>query len=464
MAAKKTVFDLVSQGANWVVGSSNGGKSGLPSVINKVSSFSDSLTFEKCSQFADEGLDFIGLGDCKPSIQSTLSKYLKTSGPTRFLNKFTDTYSKIKNNIDNKTKNTKEKFGQSYYCNVLAPMFNILINLLEQLIEKPKIILAMIYKYLEKILDIVKNLVNKLFSCFESAISRFKSILDGQKAPDFLNFMKGITVLSERCEVISGPIVEMFNNLVNSDNIKTMLYNIGTISDVNQVLKFESIQEVNAFLKVGINLADKINNKKDEYLGDVYNSSPVKNAIHGYKLTKTYSQYAVAIVTQKILSPLLKLASVYNNQLHARSKYLGIVVNNTLGWLFPPKGYRGNYEDHIIYRSKYSIVDILIICDSLNDCNDYLCGGIQNRIKQMFEELKLSRRCVWLNPFIDANNFMDRVIDKLDNAYKNAFSPVESEVDELRKYFDFEFIKSIRSFNNTLYSINIDKSKIVGSI
>lgn len=456
MTAKTTVFDLVSQGATWVVGSSNsGGSTGLPSIIKKVSDFSDSLTFEKCSQFADQGLDFIGIGDCNPNVQTTLGKYLKNNSATRFLNKFTDAYGKIKNTIDNTIESVKENFQKSYYCTTLAPMFNILVNLLEQLIEKPKMILAMIYRYLEKILDIIKNLVNRLFSCFESAINRFKSLLDGIKVPDFLNFLKGITIWSERCEVIAGPIVSMFNNLVKDSTIRSMLVSLGTIQDINQEIRFESIQEVNAFLQISLNFADKLNNEKDKLLNKVYDSSLVKNAVYGYQMVKAYTQYGVAIVTQKILSPILKLASAYNNMLHARSRYLGIVVNHAIGWVFPPKGYKHNYEDNIIYRAKYSIVDVLIICDSLNDCNDYLCGGIQNRIKQMFSELKLSRKCWWLNPFIDANQFMDKMINNLDVAYKNAFEPSQAIEDRITTYFDVEFIKSIRSFSNSPYQVQM---------
>ena len=456
MTSKNTVFDLVSQGATWVVGSGNNSNTNsLPAVINKVSSFSDSLTYQKCSQFADQGLDFIGIGDCNPSTQNTLAKYLKNNSATRFLNKFTDSYGKIKHNIDKTISSVKENFQQSYYCTTLAPMFNILINLLEQLIEKPKMILAMIYRYIEKILDIIKNLVNKLFSCFESAINRFKSMVDGVKAPDFLNFLKGITVWSERCEVIAGPIVSMFNNLVKDDGVKSMLYNLGTIQSTDQTIHFESIQEVNAFLQVSLNFADKINQKKDEYLNKIYDSSMVKNTVYGYQLVKAYTQYGIAVVSQKILAPILKLASTYNNMLHARSRYLGIVVIHTIGWVFPPKGYKHNYEDNLIYRAKYSIVDVLIICDSLNDCNDYLCGGIQNRVKQMFAELKLSRKCWWLNPFIDANQFMDKIISNLDNAYKSAFKPTQSIQDTVNKYFDIEFIKSIRTSNNSPYQIQV---------
>lgn len=464
MSSKKTVFDLVSQGATWVVGSNKQDGSSLPGIINKVTSFSDSLTYEKCTQFSEQGLDFIGIGDCKPSVQNTLSRYLKNTSATRFINKFTETYSKIKNKANKTIESTKEKFQQSYYCNTLAPMFNILINLIEQLIEKPKIILAMIYRYLEKILDVLKNLVNKLFSCFESAINKFKSMVDGVKVPDFLNFLKGVSVWSERCEVIAGPTVDMFNGLVKNDSVKQMLVDLGIIQEKDQVVHFESIQEVNSFLKVSLNLADNLNRKKDQYLNNIYDSDIVKGTVHGYNLVKAYTHYGVAIVSQKILSPILRLASSYNNILHARSRYLGIVVNRTIGWLFPPKGYKHNYEDNIIYRSKYSIVDILIICDSLNDCNDYLCGGIQNRIKQIFAELKLSRKCWWLNPFIDANQFLDKVITNLDNAYKNAFSPTQSMVDTVTKYFDIEFIKSIRSFGNTPYETNENSVVVHGVI
>lgn len=456
--ASKTIFDLVSQGATWVVGSSGPtGKTGLPSVINDVSNFSESLTYEKCTQFAeDQGLDFIGVGDCKPSVQTTLAKYTKNSHATRFLNKFTDKYSKIKNSIDKKIDSAKEKFGQSYYCNVMAPMFNILINLLEELIEKPKKILAMIYKYLEKILDLIKTLINRLFNCFESALTRFKEILDNLKFPDYLNFMKGISIWSERCEVIAGPIVEMFNSMVSSKAIREQLVRMGTIDSANQDIHFESIQEVNEFIKVSLNLADRLNEKKDEMLNDIYNSEPVQSAVYGYQLMKAYTQYAMATITEKVLSPILKLASMYNNMLHARSRYLGLVVNRVIGWLFPPKGYRGNYEDHIIYRSKYSIVDVLIICDSLNDCNDYLCGGIQNRVKQIFEELKLGKRnCWWLNPFIEANNFMDSIIKGLEDAYTNAFVPVKSVEDQIKTYLDVEFIRSIRTSNTTQYPIDV---------
>ena len=258
---------------------------------------------------------------------------------------------------------------------------------------------------------------------------------------------------SERCEVIAGPIVSMFNAMVAEPSIKQMLYDVGTIQSPTAPIHFYSIQEVNAFLKVALNLTKGLTEKKNKILEKVYNSQPVQDAVHAYQLMKAYTQYAMAIVIQKILSPLLKLNAYYNNMLHTRSRYLGIVVNALIGWLFPPKGYAHKYDQNIIYRSRYSIVDIMIICDSLNDCNDYLCGGLKQRIQQMFNDLKLNRTCWWMNPLIDANNYMDSVIAGLNQAYSNAFAPTMSTKDELQVYVDIEFIKIVRSFNNSFYTV-----------
>lgn len=447
------IFDLVSNGANWIIGTNaNGTKTGLPSYIESVQKFSDSLTYQRCTQFVDEGLDFVGIGDCNPSIQDTLSRFTKNTFSNRYISKFTSAVDMLKNKAGSLA-NVKEKFGQSYYCTILAPMFNILINLIESLVYLVKKILALIYMYIAKILEIIKNLVNKLFSCFEAAIEKFKSLLDNIKAPDFLNFMKGVTVWSERCEIIAGPIVSMFNLMVANSTIKQMLYDLGSINSTDTVIHFDSIQEVNAFLKVALNLADSINNKKTKVLNEIYNSSPIQNAAYGYKLMKAYTQYAIASVTEKILAPIIRLNSIYNNLLHTRSRYLGIVVNTLIGWLFPPKGYAHNYEDNIIRRRKYSIVDVLIICDSLNDCNDYLCGGLKNRIEELFNELKLNRTCWWMNPLIDANSYLTKIASAIETAYSNAFTPVLTNKAEMEKYVDISFIKNVRSFNGAFFTV-----------
>lgn len=453
-AGKNATLNAGSSVAKWVVGTNeNGSKSGLPSIISSVQKFSDSLTYEKCTQFADEGLDFTGVGGCKPTIQGTLSKFTKSNFASRYINKFTSAVDMAKNTIGNTVSNLQNKFGQSYYCTVLAPTFKILLELLEGLIEKPKKILALIYKYIEKILEIIRNLVNKLFNCFEAAIAKFKSILDNLKAPDYLSFMQGVTVWSERCEVIAGPIVTLFNNMVADKTIKGMYVDLGVIGSMDDVVVFESIQDVNKFLKMAMNFSKRINDVKDRVLNRIYNSSPIQKAEYGYKLMKATTQYAMAIVMQKILSPLLRLNSLYNNMLHTRSRYLGIVVNSLIGWLFPPKGYAHNYEDNIIKRRRYSIADVLIICDSLHDCNDYLCGGISNRVKQMFEELKLNRDCWWLNPLISANEYLDSAILALEKAYSNAFTPTKSTQQTLETFINVDFIKSIRTFGNVLYSM-----------
>lgn len=449
------IFDLASQGATWVIGSNkNGTKTGLPSTIESVQKFSDSLTYQKCTQFGDSAMDFISVGECSPSIQSTLSKYTKNTFANRYLIKMQSTADGIKNKVNGTINNAKEKFGQSYYCTLLAPMFNILINLLEGLINKPKMILAMIYRYLEKILDIVKNLINRLFSCFEAALGQFKKNLYAIKIPDFLDILKGITMWSERCEVISGPIISLVNSMVANDNIKELLYKLGTISDPNVTLHFESIQEVNAFMKIALNLQQGLQAKKDAVLDKVFNSAPMMKAQLGYKYMKAYVQYAMSVVIKKILSPLKSLNAAYNNMIHTRSRYLGIVVNYLIGWLFPKKGYAHNFDENRVYRSRYSIVDVLIICDSINDCNDYLCGGFKSRVEELFNDLKLTRKCMWLNPLIDANDFMDKVIDGLNQAYSNAFTPTMSTKEELAKYIDIEFVKMVRSFGNTLYTVD----------
>lgn len=451
------ILGASKQAANWVVGTNdNGSKNGLPAIIDNVQKFSDKLTYERCSQFVDEGLDFVKIGGCKPSVQDTLSRYTKASFAARYLNKFTSNVDVIKHKIGNTIENVKNKFGQSYYCTVLAPTFKILLELLEGLIEKPKKILALIYKYLEKIIDITKNLVNRLFACFEAAIKKFKDILDNIKIPNFVDYMTGVSVWSERCEIISGPIVSLFNKMMKNQSVRKILVELGTINNESDDIVFESIQEVNAFMKVSTNLSkklEKIDKTKDRILNNMYSSDEAEKAELGYKLAKASTQYSMSIVMNKILGPLIRLNSEYNNILHTRSRYLGRVVNNLIGWLFPPKGYSHGYEDNIIFRGKYSIVDVLIICDSLHDCNDYLCGGITNRIKEMFKDLKLNKNCWWMNPLIYVNEYMDGIISGLEKAYTNAFTSTKSTTDTLNRFVDISFIKSIRSFDTVLYTM-----------
>jgi hypothetical protein len=137
------VFNIVTQGANWVIGSNvDGKKTGLPSVVSSLKSFSDNITFTGCSQFAGEALDFLAIGECNASAQSTISKFVKNSTLGRYINKFSSAVDVAKKTVSTTIDATKQKFGQTYYCNVMAPMFNILINLLEALLTYPKKILA----------------------------------------------------------------------------------------------------------------------------------------------------------------------------------------------------------------------------------------------------------------------------------------------------------------------------------
>lgn len=448
------IFDLASQGAKYIVGSNkNGVKKGLPSDIEYIQKFSDSITYNRCTQFGDSAMEYISTSECKPSIQSTLSKFTKNTFANRYLIKAKSTIDSVSRNVGGAVSSVKEKFGQSYYCMILAPMFNILTNLLDGLINKPKMILAIISRCLDKILEIIKNLINKLFSCFEAALGQFKKRLYALKIPDFLDILKNITVWSERCEIISGPIISLVNSMVSSEHIKLLLYKLGTINDPSVTLHFESIQEVNSFMKIALNLQQGLQQKKDKILDKIFNSSTFMKANLGYQYIKAYTKYFTSAVIKHIMAPLSWLSSAYNNFLHTRSRLLGIIVNKLMGWLFPAKGYAHKYENNIVYRKRYSIVDLLVICDSINDCNDYLCGGFKSRVQEMFESLQLNRQYAWLNPLIDANNFMDNIIDGLNTAYTNAFSPTVTTKQELAKYIDIEFIKMVRSFGNTLYTV-----------
>lgn len=448
------VFNIVTQGANWVIGSNvDGKKTGLPSVVSSLKSFSDNITFTGCSQFAGEALDFLTIGECNASAQSTISKFVKNSTLGRYINKFSSAVDVAKKTVSTTIDATKQKFGQTYYCNVMAPMFNILINLLEALLTYPKKILALLYKYLEKILELIKSLINNLFTCFEALASKFKDILNNLTASEFLNLMQGVTVWSVRCEVIAGPIVSLFNTIFNDSTVKQMLYDIGTITSPTATIKFYSIQEVNAFLKVAFNLTAGLTKVKERVLNRIYNSSEYNSMIHGYKLTKAYVQFCTAIVMKTILSPLLRLGAFYNNLLHTRSRFLGIIVNYTIGWLFPPKGTAHPYEDNKIYRTRYSISDVLIICDSLNDCNDYLCGGIKNKVQEIFNELKINGNCWWINPLIKANSYLEKVVQGLQSAYDNAFTATETVTNTLSKYIDLDWIKAVRDYNTNFFAV-----------
>lgn len=449
------IFDLVNGGAKWVVGkNANNKKSGLPSAINAISKFSDSLTYNRCTQFVEEeGLDFVGLGDCNPGVQNTLSLFTKNGYGNRFIGKVSSVVDMAKKKVGDAIDSVKQKFGATYYCQVLAPAFNAIVNMIEGVLDNVKKILAIIYKYIEQLLALISQLINRLFACFEAAVGKLVDLVKGLKFPDFLNFLQGISVWSERCEVISGPIILMFNNMFNTVSMKKILYKMGTIADENVDIHFESIQEVNGFLKIACNLADILNNKKDELFDDVMNSDIVNSMKNGYALAKAYTQYGTAVVIQTILAPIASLGAAYNNMLHTRSSKLGYFINKCIGWLLPAKGYAHPYDENIVYRKKYSIADVLVILDSMNDCNDYLCGGFKAKVELMITKMKLDGNCFWNNPLGWLSNVTDTMVEGLEEAYSNAFDPIKTTEDELNTYINVEFIKSVRTYDGSFYIV-----------
>jgi hypothetical protein len=217
-------------------------------------------------------------------------------------------------------------------------------------------------------------------------------------------------------------------------------------------ISFCSAADVIAFLerrkKIKLVDLDELNELLNKF-------NPFNGLLNGAKklneLGRSYVQYGIANVYAKAMAPLHKLEDRYNNFLRTRSRLLGILVNSTIGWLFPDCG-SSKFEDGRIKRKRYSILDVVNILDSMNTCNSYICGNINNQVSELLAELELSRYGRWINPLVKANDNLTKYINTMFAETFGTNGEIAS-AQAAEGHVDLNFIKGILPYSNTLKAV-----------
>ncbi|MFA5403747.1 MAG: hypothetical protein WC358_02320 [Ignavibacteria bacterium] len=439
--------------------------------IAKVESFTDSIKIDKCYQFGSSAMGAVASsvsGDCTTNILDEIGTLLKNNAVMRYITSGVDT---INNAIDAVKSFGKKVVGsvvnsplgisiRAFYCGVLAPAMQILLMAIKSLIAIPLTILNALYKIIQKIKDIANNLTNKLFDCFGAFLQGMQDSVGTLgvnfqfQFNDLFSFLDDVENFLRNCEVISGPMIDIFNGLVNycsATSMRGIFNKIGMTSE-DEDISFCSAADVIAFLERRKNIKlvdlDELNELLNKF-------NPFNGLLNGAKklneLGRSYVQYGIASVYEKAMAPLHKLEDMYNNFLRTRSRLLGILVNNTIGWLFPDCG-SSKFEDGIIKRSRYSILDVVNILDSMNTCNSYICGNINNQVSEMLAELELSKYGRWINPIVKAN---DNLTKYLDTMFAETFG-TDGEIASTKAaegHVNMDFLKSILPYSNTLKAV-----------
>lgn len=439
--------------------------------IAKVENFSDNIKIDKCYQFGSSAMGAIASsvsGDCSTNILDEIGSLLKNNAIMKFVSSSMDS---INNAIDSVKSFGRRVVGsvmnsplginiRGFYCGVLAPSMQILLMAIKSIIAIPLTILNALYKIIQKIKDIANNLTNKLFDCFGAFLQGMQDSVGSLdvtftfKLNDLFSFLDDVENFLKNCEVVSGPMIDLFNQLVNpcsSNSMRSVFNKIGMSSE-GEDLHFCSASDVIAFLerRKAIKLIDV-----DE-INDLLNKfNPFNGLFNGAKklneLGRSYVQYGIANVYEKSMAPLHRLEDRYNNFLRTRSRLLGILVNSTIGWLFPDCG-SSKFEDGVIKRRRYSILDVVNILDSMNGCNSYICGNINNQVSELLAELELSRFGKWINPLVKANDNLTKYINSIFAETFGNNGEIAS-VEAADGHVNIDFLKGILPYSSKLKAV-----------
>lgn len=430
-------------------------------AIGKVESFSDSIKIDKCYQFGEGAMSAVASkisGECSTNILDEIGSILKNNAIMKFIASAVD---KINNAIDGVKSFGRKIVGaisnsplglgiRGLYCGILAPSMQILLMAIRSIISIPLTLLNSLYKIVQKIKDIASGLTNKLFDCFGAALQGMQDSLGEMdvnfefKFNDLFSFLEDVENFLKNCEVISKPMINTFNELVShcsSTSMRSIFNEVGMTTD-DEDIHFCSAADLIAFLdrRKKIKLIDlsKINNLLNQF-------NPFNGLFNGAKklneLTRTYVQYGIASAYASTMARLHQLEVMYNNLLSSRSRTLGKIVNSTIGWLFPDCG-SSKFEGGIIKRRAYSILDVVNILDSMNGCNSYICGNLNNQVSELLAELELSKYGKWINPLLKANDNLNKYLDSM---FTNTFgTDAEIAASDLKynSNVNLDFIKS----------------------
>jgi hypothetical protein len=444
----------------------------LGKQIGKVESFSDSIKIDKCYQFGSASMGAIATsisGDCTSNILDGIGNLLKNNAMVKFIASSVD---KINNAIDSAKSFGRNIVGaitnsplglgiRGFYCGVLAPAMQILLMAIRSIIAVPLTILNALYKIIQKIKDIASSLTNKLFDCFGSYLKGMQdstgkmNVNFNFKFSDLFSFLDDVENFLKNCEIVSKPMIDMFNALINpcsSTSMRTIFDELGVTDPDVEEPTLCSAADLIAFLerrkKIKIIDQDKINRLLNNF-------NPFNGLFNGAKklneLARSYTQYGISKIYESTMAKLHRLESRYNDFLRTRSRLLGKIVNSTIGWLFPNCG-SAKFDGGIIKRRKYSILDVVNILDSMNGCNSYICGNINNQVSELLAQLELNKFGRWINPLVKANDNLNKFIDTM---FAETFGS-DGEIASAKlanENIDVDFIKSILPYSLKLKAV-----------
>ena len=430
-SVKSSIVDVTVAGTKELPSMKN--RNSIGGVIGNVQAFSEGLKVDKCYQFGSSAMGAIAgavTGECTTNILDTIGNLLKNNSMVQYMQ---TAISKVNNAIDSVKSFgrdvvgsiTNSKLGlsiRSFYCGILAPSMQILLMAIKSIIAIPLTILNALYKTIQKIKDIANALTTKLFDCFNGFLQGMQDSVGSMnvnfefKLNDLFSFLDDVENFLKNCEIISRPLIDSFNMMISKcspGSMRTIFNELGMTSDGVDEPELCSAADLIAFIerRKKIKLIDlsKINDLLNAF-------NPFDGIFKGAKalneLARTYTQYGVATLYENVMTPLHKLESRYNNLLSTRSRFLGKLVNSTIGWLFPDCG-SSKFEDGIIRRSKYSILDVVNILDSMYGCNSYICGNINNQVSELLAQLEISKFGKWINPLVNANDNLNKFIDNM---------------------------------------------------
>jgi len=444
----------------------------LGKQIGKVESFADNIKIDKCYQFGASSMGAIASavsGECTTNILDGIGNLLKNNAIVKFIASSMD---KINNAIDSVKSFGKSVVGaisnsplglgiKGFYCGVLAPAMQILLMTIRSIIAIPLTILNALYKIIQKIKDIANGLTTKLFDCFGSYLQGMQDSTGNMnttfafKFNDLLSFLNDIENFLKNCEIISKPMLDMFNALINpcsSTSMRTIFDELGmTDPDVEEPILC-SAADLIAFVerrkKIKVIDQDKINRLLNNF-------NPFNGLFNGAKklneLARAYTQYGISKVYENTMAKLHRLETTYNNFLRTRSRLLGKIVNRSIGWLFPNCG-GSKFADGIIKRRKYSILDVVNILDSMNGCNSYICGNINNQVSEVLAQLELNKFGKWISPLVKSNDNLNKFIDSMFSETFGTDGDIAS-TKLANNNIDIDFIKSVLPYSLKLKAV-----------
>jgi len=467
-ANNATVMDLTTSSGKYVLSNAKKSQTNkIGSVIKKVEDFADSVTVSKCYQFGESSMSSVaGLGgQCSTNIMDMLETTLKNNAIARFIN---TNIKKINNAIDgvksfgNKVSNsTIFKKVKGFYCGTLAPAMKVLLMLLNSLISIPLTILKGIYKFLNKLRDVADTVMNKLFDCMGGYIQGMQDSIGtfdfkpDMTIKDLLFFLDDLSKFLENCEVISRPLINSFNDMINpcsSVSMRTIFDKIGmTTPDYDEPILC-SAEDLRNFINRRNKIITLTKNEINQFINKFNPIDGIFNAAKALtQISRTYTAIGIAKLHEAIIKPVHKMETMYNNFLSSRSRLLGKIVNAAIGWLLPNCG-SAKFDEGLIRRRKYSIRDVLNILDSMHGCNTYLCGNINNQVQTLLATLETNKFGFWINPLVKANDNIGKMID---NVFAKTFG---QEYDSNRagltqQNIDPEFIKKLQPYSTRIQAV-----------